>query len=136
MAVFDTCKVPARPSRIDFEPEDLLMLSAESAHDDDLGDLVQNLHELSTFFQEPSPHKQTMSNTRLEARVAAILAKSATDAPQTPFVDVFRVGSMDDYDDSDDDSASDSGSDLFEYDVALTSISSSHTSPPSNTSPR
>ena len=136
MAVFDTCKVPARPSRIDFEPEDLVMLSSESIQDEDLGDLVQNLHELSTFFQEPSHHKQPMPNTRLEARVAAILAKSAADVPQTPFVDVFRVGSMDDYDDSDDDSASDSGSDLFEYDAALTSISSAHTSPPINTSPR
>lgn len=136
MAVFDTCKVPARPSRIDFEPEDLLMLSTESVHDDDLGDLVQNLHELSTFFQEPNHYKQTMPNTRLEARVAAILAKSAAGAPQTPFVDVFRVGSMDDYDESDDDSASDSGSDLFEYDAALTSMSSAHTSPPTNASPR
>lgn len=136
MAVFDTCKVPARPSRIDFEPEDLLMLSTQSVHDDDLGDLVQNLHELSTFFQEPSPHKQSMPNTRLEARVAAILAKSATDAPQTPFVDVFRVGGLGDYDDSDDDSASDSGSDLFEYDVAPTSMSSAHTSPPAIASPR
>lgn len=130
MAVFDTCKVPARPSRIDFEPEDLMMLSTGSVHDDDLGDLVQNLHELSTFFQEPSPHKQSMPNTRLEARVAAILAKSTAGAPQTPFVDVFRVGDLGDYN-SDDDSASDSGSDLFEYDVALTSISSAHTSPPS-----
>lgn len=137
MAVFDTCKVPARPSRIDFEPEDLLMLSTQSVHDDDLGDLVQNLHELSTFFQEPSLHKQPMPNTRLEARVAAILAKSAADVPQTPFVDVFRVGGgLDNYDDSDDDSPSDSGSDLFEYDAALTSISSTHTSPPANASPR
>ena len=134
MAVFDTCKVPARPSRIDFEPEDLVMLSTESVQDEDLGGLVQNLHELSTFFQEPSPHKQTMPNIRLEARVAAILAKSAADVPQTPFVDVFRVGSMDDY--SDDDSGSDSGSDLFEYDAALTSMSSAHTSPPTNASPR
>jgi hypothetical protein len=136
MAVFDTCKVPARPSRIDFEPEDLVLLSAESVHDEDLGDLVQNLHELSTFFQEPSSHKQTMPNARLEARVAAILAKSAADTPQTPFVDVFRVGIMDDYGDSGDDSASESGSDLFEYDVALTSMSSAHTSPPTNASPR
>jgi len=135
MAVFDTCKVPARPSRIDFEPEDLIMLSNGSVHDDDLGDLVQNLHELSTFFQEPSHHKQSMPNTRLEARVAAILAKSATDAPQTPFVDVFRVGGLD-YHDSDDDTDDDSGGDLFEYDAALTSISSAHTSPPVTASPR
>jgi len=136
MAVFDTCKVPARPSRIDFEPEDLMMLSNGTVDDEDLGDLVQNLHELSTFFQEPSHHKQSMPNARLEARVAAILAKSATDAPQTPFVDVFRVGSLDGYHDSDDDSDGDSGSDLFEYDAALTSISSAHTSPPIAASPR
>ena len=99
-------------AKIDFEPKDLVMLSAESINDDNLGDLVQNLHELTTFFQEPTPHKQVMPNTRLEARVVAILAKSVAGAPQTPFVDVFRVGSLDDYDDSDDDSASKNGSNL------------------------
>ena len=99
-------------AEIDFEPKDLVMLSAESIDDDDLGDLVQNLHELTTFFQEPTPHKQVMPNTRLEARVVAILAKSIAGAPQTPFMDVFRVSNLDDYDNSDDDSASESGSDL------------------------
>lgn len=47
MAVFDTCKVPTRPSRIDFEPECDRFADPLEA---DLGDLVQNLHELSTFF--------------------------------------------------------------------------------------
>ena len=53
-----------------------------------------------------------MPNTHLEVRVVAILAKSVAGAPQTPFMDVFRVGNLDNYDDSDDDSASESGSDL------------------------
>jgi len=49
MAVFDTCKMPSRPSRIDFEPEtEAEALSASL--DDDLGGLVQNLHELTSFF--------------------------------------------------------------------------------------
>ncbi|KAI5120892.1 hypothetical protein M0805_002992 [Coniferiporia weirii] len=118
MAVFDTCKVPTRPSRIDFEPEvDRFADPLES----DLGDLVQNLHELSTFFlgdpdadanvddrDKPPPipripHQpmqiqpsMPLPNQLLEARVAAILAKStdaaaALDSPQTPFVDVFHV---------------------------------------------
>ncbi|CDO74311.1 hypothetical protein BN946_scf184930.g1 [Trametes cinnabarina] len=119
--------------------------------------MVQNLHELSSFFQEdpsatncassessggaetpgPAPQRQ------LEARVAAILAKSTegpdSDVPPTPFVDVFSVGagtgvvgaamasglpptyeeeSEEDESDSDSNSDSDSGteSDLFEYD--------------------
>lgn len=103
MAVFDTCKMASRPSKIDFEPEvDRFADPLET----DLGDLVQNLHELSTFFlddteagqlrmkgkQNPTP----IPNQRLEARVAAILAKSTDasstfDTPQTPFVDVFNV---------------------------------------------
>ncbi|THH08171.1 hypothetical protein EW145_g2882 [Phellinidium pouzarii] len=118
MAVFDTCKVPTRPSRIDFEPE---VDRFADPLEDDLGDLVQNLHELSTFFlgdpdaetdtedhdQSPSMSRapaapmqmqppMPLPNHQLEARVAAILAKStdasmALDSPQTPFVDVFHV---------------------------------------------
>ena len=61
-----------------------------------------------------------MPNHQLEARVAAILAKStdpavAIDLPQTPFVDVFSVGTTNgevrDFDDSDDDT------DSSEFDV-------------------
>jgi hypothetical protein len=126
MAVFDTCKVPSRPSRIDFEPEDLMILSSGHSEEEDLGDLVQNLHELSTFFQDRSSHKSSLPNRRLEARVAAILAKSVSDAPQTPFVDVFQVGGMDGFDEFDDDSDSEAESDLFEFDSPPTSIS--HTS--------
>lgn len=126
MAVFDTCKMPSRPSRIEFEPEtEIEALSA--ALDEDLGGLVQNLHELTSFFstsatdepktQLPAPSQQ------LEARVAAILAKSTeatvADVPQTPFVDVFRVGSMSISDDDDEaeSSSSESEMDPFSFDA-------------------
>ena len=114
-AVFDTCKVNSRPSRVNFQPEDMLQLSEDAA--DDLGDMVQNLHELSTFFQENRTHTSAPSR-QLEARVAAILAKSteAIDQPQTPFVDIFDMGSGPSYEDSDGSSGSDTESDLFEFD--------------------
>ena len=112
-------------------------LDAGAGDDDDLGDMVQNLHELSSFFQDELdagaggvPHRQ------LEARVAAILAKSSTaadagaDVPPTPFVDVFNVGAApagadmglrglsptfeEDSEDSEDSDSEDS--DLFEFD--------------------
>jgi hypothetical protein len=139
MAVFDTCKMPTRPSQIDFEPEIERFVDPLEA---DLGDLVQNLHELSTYFQETqatissSPSSTTSPvgllvplpkpNHQLEARVAAILAKStdatiAADSPQTPFVDVFSVGATNGdahgFDDSDDDSdSSEFDADRFAYD--------------------
>ncbi|KAL7279899.1 hypothetical protein ACG7TL_006308 [Trametes sanguinea] len=162
-AVFDLGKGTLRPSRIDFQPDDeqghlaALGLVGLSGHghgadgdEDDLGDMVQNLHELSSFFQEdpssvdsagsssgaltpgPAPQRQ------LEARVAAILAKSTTDGadkdiPPTPFVDVFNVGAGagaggtttglsptyeedSEEDEEGDESDSDTESDLFEYD--------------------
>jgi len=82
--------------------------------------LVQNLHELTSFFSNsngdrpkaelPAPSQQ------LEARVAAILAKSAEgpgpDVPETPFVDVFRVGSIYDSDEDDDDESSSGESEI------------------------
>lgn len=135
MAVFDTCKVPTRPSRIDFEPEvDRFSDPLEA----DLGDLVQNLHELSTFFlgdqdiDHPSSSKvslplTSMPTQQLEARVAAILAKSTdssgtTDSPQTPFVDVFQIDGSDgrgSFDGSDDDSdSSEFDMDTFAFDSA------------------
>lgn len=61
----------------------------------------------------------SMTNRRLEARIAAILAKSTepiTDIPQTPFVDVFDVGAVSMYDESDE-TESDAESDLFEFDA-------------------
>ncbi|KAI0667579.1 cell morphogenesis N-terminal-domain-containing protein [Trametes maxima] len=171
-AVFDLGKGALRPSRIDFQPDDELALALGRAplgfvsgdgggerDGDDLGDMVQNLHELSSFFQDdpladssavgdtpvattnghghghaiagpvPVPHRQ------LEARVAAILAKSTEaadrDVPPTPFVDVFNVGSghgpinvsigagglSPTYEEDSEDSDSDSDSeDMFEYD--------------------
>jgi hypothetical protein len=122
LAVFDTCSMPSRPSRIDFEPE---IEALNEPAEQELGGLVNDLHELNSFFQdeEPSMAKLRISlpppDRRLEARVAAILAKSSashaiTDTPQTPFVDVFRVGGM--ASDLDEDSDSDSDQDPFIFD--------------------
>ncbi|KAJ6623475.1 cell morphogenesis N-terminal-domain-containing protein [Mycena sp. CBHHK59/15] len=127
MAVFDTCSMPSRPSRIDFEPEEVEALAASSPLQEDLGGLVQNLHELTTFFQEDEqssemPSSFMIPNRRLEARVAAILAKSIssetiTDVPQTPFRDVFRVGAMSPTEESDEYSDTDSELDAFIFDT-------------------
>ncbi|KAJ7273302.1 cell morphogenesis N-terminal-domain-containing protein [Mycena rebaudengoi] len=122
MAVFDTCSMPSRPSRIDFEPE-VEAFATSSPVQEDLGGLVQNLHELTTFFQEDEKSEMptfTVPNRRLEARVAAILAKSSetiSDVPQTPFRDVFRVGAMSPADESDEYSDSDSELDAFIFDT-------------------
>lgn len=124
LAVYDTCQISTRPSRIDFEPE-VEALAEPAPLEDDLGGLVQNLHELTTFFQDDEPSEvhapMPMPNRQLEARVAAILAKSTAseavpDVPQTPFRDVFRVGGLDASDDSEDYSDSDSDLDVFIFD--------------------
>ncbi|KAJ8509477.1 hypothetical protein ONZ45_g8356 [Pleurotus djamor] len=126
--VFDTCSVSSRPSRIDFEPEEELGRSPIDDDDDDdsdLGGLVQNLHDLSTFFQDDDEKSQArvpvamIPNRRLEATVAAILAKSTSaDAiPQTPFVDVFRVSGPPEFEDSDySDSDDDDDDEPFVFD--------------------
>ncbi|KAF8634828.1 hypothetical protein AX17_004079 [Amanita inopinata Kibby_2008] len=123
-AVFDTCSMPTRPSRIDFEPEIEALAEMEPV-EDDLGGLVKDLHDLTSFFQEePSFMKRTPAtpDRRLEARVAAILAKSTgaaaiMDIPQTPFLDVFRVGGASAFEEeSDEDSDVDSEVDAFIFD--------------------
>ena len=130
MAVFDTCSVPTRPSRIDFEPEaeGLAAIRSRTAgadDEDDLSGLVKNLHELTTFFE---PGATTSAPTRrLEARVAAILAKSSapdsvSDTPQTPFLDVFRISGVDHFHDSDEYSDSDSDADAFIFDSVSTPV--------------
>ncbi|KAF8962299.1 cell morphogenesis C-terminal-domain-containing protein [Flammula alnicola] len=123
MAVFDTCSVPTRPSRIEFEPEVEALQSIKTPLADDLNGLVRNLHELTSFFNTDVPTRpriSTIPTRRLEARVAAILAKSSpdsiTDTPQTPFLDVFNVGGIDHAEDSDDYSDSDSDTDAFVFD--------------------
>ncbi|KAJ3766391.1 cell morphogenesis N-terminal-domain-containing protein [Lentinula raphanica] len=125
MEVFDTCSMPTRPSRIDFEPEEIEALAEPSHVEEDLGGLVQNLHNLTTFFQDDAKTPFTnvaIPNRRLEARVAAILAKSTAseavmDIPSTPFVDVFRVTGMSSDDDSDESSInSDDELDAFYFD--------------------
>ncbi|KAG6853412.1 hypothetical protein C0991_004643 [Blastosporella zonata] len=127
MAVFDTCSIATRPSRIDFEPEIEALASLES-EEEDLGGLVKDLHELTSFFQDDEPSKSAVPlpppNRRLEARVAAILAKSTatldtiSDTPQTPFIDVFRIRGISDNpsDESDDCSDTDSEIDAFIFD--------------------
>ena len=116
--------MPSRPSRIEFEPEtETEVLSASL--DEDLGGLVQNLHELTSFFStsiaDPGKTQLPAPSQQLEARVAAILAKSTeatvADVPQTPFVDVFRVGSMSLSDDEDESSSSESEMDPFSFDT-------------------
>ena len=120
VAVFGLGKGNQRPSRIDFQPDEELAL-LHSQLEDDLGDMVQNLHELSSFFQE-DPAVGSVPHRQLEARVAAILAKSTTEAvdrdvPQTPFVDVLNVGGLSPtYEDSEDSETDSEDSDLFEYD--------------------
>ncbi|THU94717.1 hypothetical protein K435DRAFT_966750 [Dendrothele bispora CBS 962.96] len=126
VAVFDTCSMPTRPSRIEFQPEEMEALAASSPLEEDLGGLVQNLHDLTTFFQDNERVKTStpmaVPNRRLEARVAAILAKSTAldtthDVPPTPYVDVFRVGEMSSDEDSDDYSInSDEELDAFYFD--------------------
>ncbi|PBK70905.1 hypothetical protein ARMSODRAFT_1033874 [Armillaria solidipes] len=124
MGVFDTCSMPSRPSRIDFQPEEVEALVTRKPTEEDLGGLVQNLHDLTTFFQdEPSrPAPVSVPNRKLEARVAAILAKSTapeaiSDVPPTPFVDVFRVSAMEGSDDdSNEFSDSDDEADAFIFD--------------------
>lgn len=118
-AVCDVHKAPLRPSQITFHEEDMLALSEKHHTEEDLGDLVQNLHELSSFFQDDT-QGLVVPNRQLEARVAAILAKStdpSLDIPATPFGDVFDVTTSGSSDLSDDDYSSDAESDLFEYDL-------------------
>ena len=132
LAVFDTCSVPTRPSYIEFAPEIEALASIKTPLADDLGGIVQNLHELTNFFTEnPSssrPNGSSITTLRLEARVAAILAKSTaldsiTDPPQTPFLDVFNVRGIDHTEDSDEYSDSDSDTDAFVFDSVLGSTS-------------
>ncbi|KAF8156931.1 cell morphogenesis N-terminal-domain-containing protein [Crassisporium funariophilum] len=134
MAVFDTCSMPTRPSRIVFEPEVEALASIKTPLADDLEGLTRNLHEVTDFFNGHAPTRRPTTSSiptrRLEARVAAILAKSTApdstiDTPQTPFLDVFRVSAITDADDSDEYSDSDSDDDAFVFD----SLSSLHSAP-------
>lgn len=135
-AVFDTCKMNLRPSRIHFEPE----LEPLDVHvQDEVGDLVHDLHELSSFFTDaprgPSMVLPTHAPSQQSvAKWAAILAKSRDDPediPPTPFVDIFRVDGASEYSDPSDDSGSDTESDHFIFDSPAyhrghTSTSSHH----------
>ena len=126
MAVFDTCSMATRPSRIDFEPE-VEALASRRIPKDEFGGLVKDLHELTSFFQDEEPQNFSTPhpppNRRLEARVAAILAKSTasanvSDIPQTPFLDVFSIPRAADEDDDEWEGYSDTDSedDAFIFD--------------------
>ncbi|EIW77202.1 hypothetical protein CONPUDRAFT_129444 [Coniophora puteana RWD-64-598 SS2] len=120
-AVFDMCHISTRPSMIEFEPEARQLAFVDSMHED-LGGLVQDLHELSEFFQNAKPTgRGTIPSQQLQARVASIMARTNSgeddNIPQTPFGDVFELAPPSDSDDSEtDDSASDSEFDAFIFD--------------------
>lgn len=120
MAVAQTCIGALRPSYIHLESRSQIMSFVDTL-DEDLGVLVQDLHELSEFFQNTKPRPRVLvPSQQLEERVASIIARStdnSNDAPQTPFTDVFHIGKPNDYsDDYGDDSGSDSELDAFIYD--------------------
>lgn len=120
MAVAQTCNGALRPSYIDLESHSQIISFADGL-DEDLGVLVQDLHELSEFFQNLQPHPRVLvPSQQLEERVASIIARStgnSDDVPQTPFTDAFHIGKPNDYsDDSGDDSGSDSELDAFIFD--------------------
>ncbi|KAG2124183.1 cell morphogenesis N-terminal-domain-containing protein [Suillus clintonianus] len=109
----------SRISTVHFQPEVQEPLF-EDELDEDLGVLVQDLHELSEFFQKTKPQTRLLPSQQLEDRVASILARSTDDSddlPQTPFGDVFQIGgSRDLSDDSSDESDTESEVDAFKYD--------------------
>ncbi|KAF5351214.1 hypothetical protein D9756_008427 [Leucocoprinus leucothites] len=130
MAVFDTCSMPTRPSQIIFEPElEAITSMGPAGGSEDLGGLVKNLHDLTSYFQDGggSSNNQIppLPSRKLEARVAAILAKSSAadainDVPQTPFLDVFEVRHSGDTTESDHETDSDTDEDAFVFDSPTT----------------
>lgn len=128
MAVFDTCSMPTRPSQIIFEPElEAITSIVHTGNSDDFGGLVKNLHDLTSYFQDGDPsgiQASSMPSRKLEARVAAILAKSTAadtinDVPQTPFLDVFEVRHTNDSAESTHETDTDSDEDAFVFDSPL-----------------
>ncbi|KAF9226296.1 hypothetical protein BS17DRAFT_777012 [Gyrodon lividus] len=120
MAVAQTCIGALRPSHINLDARSHVMSFAD-ALDEDLGVLVQDLHELSEFFQNTRQQPRILlPSQQLEERVASIIARStdnSNDNPQTPFTDVFQIGKPQDYsDESGNGSASESEFDAFIYD--------------------
>ncbi|KAG0694575.1 cell morphogenesis C-terminal-domain-containing protein [Suillus ampliporus] len=109
----------SRISTVHFQSEVQEPLFADEL-DEDLGVLVQDLHELSEFFEKTKPQAQLLPSQQLEDRVASILARStdnSSDIPQTPFADVFQIGgSRDHSEDSSDESDPESEVDAFKYD--------------------
>jgi hypothetical protein len=109
----------SRISTVQFESESRDSIFGD-ALDEDLGVLVQDLHELSEFFQNTKPQGRLLPSLQLEDRVASIMAKSTNNSdgiPQTPFADVFQVGGPRYLsDDSSDESDPESEFDAFKYD--------------------
>ncbi|KAI6037641.1 cell morphogenesis N-terminal-domain-containing protein [Pisolithus marmoratus] len=119
-AVAQTCIGTWRPSLIRLESRGDIVSFVDGL-DEDLGVLVQDLHDLSEFFQNGRSQQQTLlPSQQLEERVASIIARSTgdpDDAPHTPFADVFQIGNPHYFsDNSADDSGSDSEMDAFVFD--------------------
>lgn len=119
-AVAQTCIGSWRPSLIRLESRGNIV-SFTDGLDEDLGVLVQDLHDLSEFFQNNRSQQQVLlPSQQLEERVASIIARStgdSDDAPHTPFADAFQIGNLHYFsDDSADDSGSESELDAFVFD--------------------
>ncbi|KAI6121957.1 cell morphogenesis N-terminal-domain-containing protein [Pisolithus sp. B1] len=119
-AVAQTCIGSWRPSLVRLESRGNIVSFADGL-DEDLGILVQDLHDLSEFFQNSRSHQQVLlPSQQLEERVASIIARSTgepDDAPHTPFADAFQIGNLHYFsDDSADDSESESEMDAFVFD--------------------
>ncbi|KIK28230.1 hypothetical protein PISMIDRAFT_673910 [Pisolithus microcarpus 441] len=119
-AVAQTCIGSWRPSLIRLESRGNIVSFADGL-DEDLGALVQDLHDLSEFFQNSRSHEQVLfPSQQLEERVASIIARSTgepDDAPHTPFADAFQISNLHYFsDDSADDSGSESEMDAFVFD--------------------
>lgn len=121
--------MPSRPSQIIFEPEVEAFTSIDQSNaGGDLGGLVKNLHDLTAYFQDNNKPggvvTSSMPSRKVEARVAAILAKSTaneaiSDTPQTPFLDVFEVRQDSSSAESDNEYDSDSDEDAFIFDSSI-----------------
>jgi len=103
MAVFDTCKMPERPSVLFFEQEESASFQARNRRTHtskaSLGQLLSNLHDLNNYFQEDEPNQEA------ETKVQAILARSLASKlkrssmsseefalePPTPFIGLFSA---------------------------------------------
>jgi hypothetical protein len=103
MAVFDTCKMPERPSVLFFEQEETSSQSRGSRRTHtskaSLGQLLSNLHDLNNYFQEDEPNQEAETKVQaiLERSLASKLKRSSASSeefalePPTPFIGLFSA---------------------------------------------